>query len=137
MWISRQRAGCGVFVGLALAALLACKPGECLRFSDCNAGLSCVEGTCVAPITDAGADAKKDASGDARDDARRDGEARDGHSDAATGRDADTRDADKRDGEARDGDRDGQSSDGRSAADGASPADGQVDGAALDGSRHD
>lgn len=56
------------FATMSVSALLGlavgCKPGECLRVSDCNTGLMCVDGTCI----DAGTDAHVDAGGDARPD---------------------------------------------------------------------
>ena len=60
-----------------LATSFGCTPGECLRVSDCDNGLTCVGGTCIDAGVDArvdtGVDAKPDGTRDARADRRGDG----------------------------------------------------------------
>lgn len=96
-----------VLIGLGVAT--ACRPpDECIRFSDCDEGLTCAEGRCVVPantpdpLLDGSVDADSDASLDADADADVDGGAdaseldsgsdgdAEGHADAETASDAAT-----------------------------------------------
>jgi hypothetical protein len=65
MHLSRKSVSFGFIAVACVVASVNCgTPGECLRYSDCDQGLTCARGHCVPPPSsdDAGEDAETDAA---------------------------------------------------------------------------